>query len=573
MKKSDSLKTSQTQRKQLSLPDQPVTVLNFWFCGGLLVILLVSIMARDITRPFYGLHSWADAHGPWLARVQVKYGFGYTKGLYTWAVGDPPTQNPSRYLDHPQLPGLFNAAAMAVLGINTWALRATNIVATIAALLLFLKILHGLLDDKTALLAGLFFCMFPLIGYFGVNMWLYPFGLLAVFCYLVLIKEIPRQPDHPKLYSIGLTLGLFFALQLGWEGFFFALAIGVHYLCRCIHHRTFPKKSLLAILIVAPLSSLLLDFIIMAAGYGWDFNKIVELYKWRSAKGEMPEFVWSEWFKKLWEFAVTNFTLPILLAAIAYLTLGQLIIFTGPKPQRQNERRPGQFPQFWLFAIIPISQLLLLRGALWRHQTWERPLAPLDAIAAALGVMLLFDILKKIHRRLAYAVVATLVGVLLVYCAIGTNYYYAIRWQSPRKIEMLETLKRNIPPDKMLLSTMLPDEGFVVNQHSSKGSHYRPEVAWHLDREIRQALVIKDGKVMVDETIKDIEQKAATGKYPYYLIPVASGLEPLISQLQKRYKFEYIQGDEGESTKDGKFIRAGMLNYMIFDLHSKISSL
>jgi hypothetical protein len=567
-------------KKEASL-NQAGKTLNFWFCGGLLVVLLVSIMARDITRPFYGLHSWADAHGPWLARVQLKYGFGYTKGLYTWAVGDPPTENPSRYLDHPQLPGLLNAAAMAVLGINNWALRATNVVATIAALLLFLKILRGLLDDKTALLAGLFFCLFPLIGYFGVNMWLYPLGFFVIFCYLVLIKEIPRQPERSKLYAVWLALGLFFLLQISWEGFFFALAIGVHYLCRCIHRRTFPQKSMLAILIVAPLSSLALDFTIMTASYKWDFTKIVELYKWRSAKGEMPEFLWDAWFAKLWEFAVTNFTLPILLTAIAYLTFGQLLIFMGPKPERQNEqgsrsagaqRRPGQFPQFWLFAIIPLSQLLILRGALWRHQTWERPLVPLVAIAAALGIMLLADILKKIHRRLAYAGVVTLVGVFLVYCVIGTNYYYAIRWQSPRKIEMLDMLNRNIPPDKMLLSTMLPTEGFVVNQHISKGSHYRPEVAWHLDREIRQALIIKDGKVMVDETIKDIEQKAETGKYPYYLIPVAPGLEPLISQLQKRYKFEYIQGNEGQSSKDGKFIKAGMSNYIIFDLHSNISS-
>jgi len=552
--------------------NQTGKTLNFWFCGGLLVILLASIMTRDITRPFYGLHSWADAHGPWLARVQLKYGFGYTKGLYTWAVGNPPTENPSHYLDHPQLPGLLNAAAMAVLGINNWALRATNVVATIVALLLFLKILRTLLDDKTALLAGLFFCLFPLIGYFGVNMWLYPLGFLAIFCYLAIIKAIPQQPEHVKLHRIGLALGLFFALQVNWEGFFFALAIGVHYVCRCIHRRTFPEKSLLAILIVAPLSSLALDFTIMAAGYGWDFNKIVELYKWRSAKGEMPEFIWGEWFARLWEFAVTNFTLPILLTAIAYLTFGQLLIFMEPKPERIGERRPRQFPQFWLFATIPFSQLLLLRGALWRHQTWERPLAPLIAIAAALGIMLLADILKKIHHRLAYTIIVLLVGVFLIYCVIGTNYYYAIRWQSPRKIEMLDMLNRNIPPDKMLLSTMLSTDGFVVNQHSSKGSHYRPEVAWHLDREIRQALVIKDGKVMVDETIKNIEQKTATGKFPYYLIPLLPELSPLISQLQKLYQFQYVQGDEGQSSKDGKFIKAGMPNYMIFNLNSKISS-
>ncbi|MFA5238459.1 MAG: glycosyltransferase family 39 protein [Phycisphaerae bacterium] len=540
--------------KKETLLNQTNETPNFWFCGALLVILLASIMARDITRPYYGLHSWADAHGPWLARVQLKYGFDYTKGLFTWAVGDPPTKNPLHYLDHPQLPGLINAATMAVLGINTWALRVENIIATIAALLLFLKILRGLLDDKTALLSGLFFCMFPLTGYFGVNMWVYPLGFLAIFCYLAIIKAIPTQQEHPKLYRIGLALGLFFALQVNWEGFFFAFAIGVHYVCRCIYRRTFPEKSLLAILIIAPLSSLALDFAIMASGHGWDFNKIVELYKWRSAKGEMPEFLWGKWFARLWEFAVTNFTLPILLTAIAYLTLGQLIVFTEPKPEGTGQRRPRQFPQFWLFATIALSQLLILRGALWPHQTWERPLVPLVAIAAAQGVMLLFDILKKIHRKLAYAVVITLAGVFLVSCAIGTNYYYAIRWQSPRKIEMLEMLNKNIPPDKSLLSL----EDFIVNQHPVKGAFYRPEVAWYLDREIVKA-----------STLAEVLEYAKTGRYPYYLIPAVKETEPFISQLTQYFKYQYVPGDPGEM-KNGKFYKAAMMPYMIFDLTRKV---
>jgi hypothetical protein len=354
-----------------------------------------------------------------------------------------------------------------------------------------------------------------------------------------------------------LAISLFVALQFGWTAFFYAFAIGLHYVARCVFRRQFPEKSLLAILILAPLLSLALNFTIMAGGHGWDISKIIELYKWRSAKGEMQEFLWSAWFKKLWEFAITNFTLPILITAMAYLTLGQWFVFMEPKPERKDNRRPRQFPQFWLFFIIPVSQLFILRGALWKHQTWEMPLGPLIAIAAALGVMVLADILKKVHPRLATAAVLGMIGLFFVFCTIGTNYYYAIRWQPPEKIRMFKMLNQKIRPNKALLSF----ESFIVYQHEVKGAFYRPEIAWYLDREITRA-----------RTIEEIQDFAATGRYPYYLIPRTKKLLPLTNQLSQRYKYQYIPRAPEERTKDGKFLKAGMMPYMIFDLKSKTSS-
>jgi len=533
--------------------NQSSNIVGFWFCAGLLAVLLASILARDITRPFYGLHSWADAHSSWAARVHLKYGLGYTKGFSVRTVGYPPVENPYRYLDHPQLTSLLNAAAMAVLGVHTWSLRALNLTTTIITLLLFLKILRGLLDDRTALLAGLFFCLFPVIGYFGVILWLYPLTFLAILCYLKLIKEIESDPKRKSLYSFGLAFGLFFALQVSWEGFFFAMAIGVHYVCRCIHRRTFPAKSLLAILIIAPLGSLALNFIIMAAGHGWDFQKIIDLYKWRAGAAEVGTHDWGDWFAKFWEFAQTNFTLPILITTIVYLTIGQLFVFMEPKPEKEHKCRPRQFPQFFLFLMPPVFQLFLLKGCLWKHQTWERPFCFFIAIAAAQGVMLLGDVLKKINKKAAYTAMTVMVAVISIFCIKGVSYYYGIRWQSPAKIKMFEMLKKKMPPDKALLSF----EPFVVDQHSAKGAFYRPEIAWHLDRDIVQV-----------RSFTEIQKYAQTGRYPYYLVPVVDQLAPLTSQLRKYYKFDYVPGNPGQ-TKYGKFYRAGMYPYMIFDLRSK----
>jgi len=540
------------QTDSSNLPDKNT---GFWLCAGLLAILVASIMSRDITRPFYGLHSWAEAHGPWLARAHLTYGFKYTKGFMTHAVGNPPSKNPSRYLDHPQLSCLLDTAAMAVLGIHTWSLRVVNIAATVVALLLFLKILKGLVDEKTALLAGLFFCLFPLIGYFGVNMWLYPFTLWAVWNYLVIIGGLNAGPEPAKSHKIALAFCLFIMLQMAWECFFFAMGIGVHYVCRCIYRRTWPDKSLLAILIIAPLGSLALDFVIMAAGYGWNWQKIIDLYKWRAGSGEMKEHIWSKWFAQFWEYAVYNFTLPLLIIAIVYLTFGRLFVFMSKTSEKAASGISRRFPHFWLFILPPVLQLFILKGCLWRHQTWERPFCFPIAIAAALGVMLLADILKNTHKRLAGSVTAVLIGLCFVFSATGTNFYYEMRWQSPAKIAMLEMLKQNIPPDKAFLSM----EDFIVNQHPAKGAFYRPEVAWHLDREVVQAA-----------TLAEVLRYAETGRYPYYLIPRVEATMPLINELSQRYKSHSVPGDPGEM-KDDKFYKAGMMPYMIFDLTSKAS--
>lgn len=545
---------------------QPNQTPVFWLYAGLMAVLLASIWTREITRPFYGLHSWGQASGAWVARAHVKYGLAYTKGMATWAVGDPPPKNPNRYVDHPQLGSLIAAVAMTVFGINEWSIRIPWIAVSLVTFLIFLKILWGLLDDKTALLAGLLYALFPLSAYFAFGGWGTLFSFSALWCYLVLTGLLKTGPKPSFLHKFGLAAGLFMSLQFGWEGFFYAFAIGLHYVSRCIRRRQMPDKNLLAILVIAPLSSLALNFTIMAGGYDWDFGKIVELYKWRSAKGEleqtMQEFEWGLWLAKFWEFALTNFTLPVLLAAIIYLTFGQLVIFTQPKPDRKEDRRPRQFPQFWLFAITPISQLLILRGALWRHQTWEQPLGQLIAISVALAIMLLADALAKIHRRLAAACVVVLITVFFISCAMGTNYYYAVRWQPEAKIEMFKMLNKAIPPDKALLSY----EDFIVNQHSSKGAFYRPEIAWYLDREITPA-----------RTFEEVQRYAATGRYPYYLVPyvapvaAAEQLSLLVNQLEKRYNRQYIPGDQGARTKDGKFLRAGMTSYLIFDLRGKVS--
>lgn len=600
------IKRSKQKQKSLNIPLIRLNKFHlFWICVLLLSILLIAIMARDIKKPLTELHSWGRAHDAWVARSHVKYGLTYTKGFDTFAVGYPPPEKPTRYLDHPILFTLINAAAMTVLGTNEWSLRVMNIISTIVAMLIFLKILRHLVDDITALLAGLFFCLFPLIAFFGVNMWLYPLVFLAFFCYLALIgalKDTPPKKWHKPL----LALALFFAIQMTWEGFFFAMALGIHYVCHCIRRKKLTDKHLLAILAISPFASLALNFVILAAGQSWELHRLFELAKIRATSGEMQNLKWGHWFARFLEHALTNFSLPVLLATILFLTLGQIY---AAYQKGKSLSYSLKFPHFWLFFMPPLFQLTLLRGTLWPHQYWERPMAPLLAIATALSIIILFDILKKFNFILSIITPAALTILLCASCWLGIDYYYGLKWENPKRMEMFKLLNTKIPPDKTLLSF----DPLTVDQFPGvKAASYRPEIAWYLDREI-----VESGKnfiylnpqrnlaVNIKKALDDIENKEKTGKYPYYLVPLAYSeinraagrktpvvnMQQFLNELARRYKvdsqYEYIPWvtkkvpwteyvpwiyKMNPYAQQETFYRRGMMPQVIFDLSRKVNS-
>ena len=109
---------------------------------------------------------------------------------------------------------------------------------------------------------------------------------------------------------------------------------------------------------------------------------------------------------------------------------------------------------------------------------------------------------------------------------------------------MFSELNKQLAPDQTLLSF----ETLIVEQNKIKGYFYRPEVAWYLDREIKQVT-----------KLKDIVNLANTGKYPRYIMPAVSynlQLETLGQQLSQLYKYEYVAAVKNEPG----------FPYLVFDL-------
>jgi hypothetical protein len=84
-----------------------------------------------ITRPFCCLHSWAAVDRAWSAGNHLNYGLGYTKGLYTLAVGNPPPAHPRRYVSHPSLTTLVPVFGMLLFGTEEWQIRLFDLILSI----------------------------------------------------------------------------------------------------------------------------------------------------------------------------------------------------------------------------------------------------------------------------------------------------------------------------------------------------------------------------------------------------------------------------------------------------------
>jgi hypothetical protein len=435
----------------------------------------------------------------------------------TMALGCPPPENPKRYYDHPQYGGLISAGVMWLFGVNEWALRLGMLIMDLAVLILLMAILRRFMGDWPALLAGLLLAMFPISAYFGLGGWMTITVMGAFWMYLAIAFEAPERPARWWHY-VALGTLLFTCVQLGWSGFFYAAAIGIHYVLTCIVRRKWPQWGLLAVMVAPPLASAVMVFTVMLAGFDWDYHRIIDLYKWRAAKGEMTGlmqggFNWGAWFERAWDFGLSNFTWPVLMAAggyLVYLAIAHIYRLAGPfGPTAGPPRRIAQpFPLALLFLLPGLLQMFILRGALWPHQFWERPLGPFIAIAAALGILLIGRSLRQVHRAVAVAVMAGAV-VLCGWASVeGANYYYSIVWNCPEKIAMWKELNRLIPPDKELATFDRELDSLISTQSAAKGAVYHGEPAWYIDR------------VMVDaNTPEQVEALRTNKKAPVYLMP------------------------------------------------------
>lgn len=524
---------------------------------ALLVLLFAVLAARDIGRPFQGLHSWEDANAAWSARSHLTYGLGYTHGFPTLAVGIPPPATPPRYLDHPPLPALLDAGAMALFGRHEWSLRLAALLLTAACLPLLVAILRRLYDDATALLATLLYVLFPITDYFYAAptmwSWMLPFIFGSWWCYLVLIGGLREGPIPGARHRWALAVCLFFTIQLGWLGVFYAAGMGSHYLIRCLRLRRPPDLGLFAILSLVPLASFALDIGLLLAARGWDVKALIGLFTWRSSvTGERARTL-APWFARQWELLQSNFSLPVLIFAAGY-AVSLIVRAFRSRSSRDGDGAPRPAPHpfahAWLFFFPGLSYMAVFREQFWVHHMVYIPLSVPLAVASALGLRSLWDFLAPKSRAAADAVMCGAIALTLGCCAHALNLYHGARWVSPVEVQIMKTLNLRMAPDESLLSYA----EYWVADNPYKLTHIRPEIAWYLDRSINAVQSLAD----LDRVLS-----SPSGKYPFYLVDTSQAPGDLVDALKARYPFEMFQGNRYDL---GPPEIIGFADQLLFDL-------
>jgi tetratricopeptide (TPR) repeat protein len=523
---------------------------------GILVFIFVLLAARDINRPFTGLHSWDQAQDAWSARSILNYRLGYTKGLTTMAVGNPPPAVPPWYLDHPQLPPLLDAGAMALFGRNEAALRLASLITTAASLPFLIALLRRLYDEETAILATFLFIVFPITPYFNYSCscWILPFMLLAYWCYLTLIGELRDAPPPGKRHLLGLGLALFALPQLFWTGLLYTAAIGSHYLLRCLAKRRRPDRPLLLTLILSPAISAIAAFGVLLCARTGGWRSLLGVYLWRARMTNDSGRTTLGWALNQWEMLQNNFTLPAVLIVGAYLAYRALVRIRALRAGVERSDAPPQtsraFDHAWILVMPSILHAAVFSESLWVHNHDYKWFALPFAIAAALGILQMRDSLLTRGAALANAATLIVLAVVCGFAARGINNYYAVRNWSTAEVDLFKHLNSEMAPDE----TLLTYQSYLMVENPHKLSYFRPEVAWYLDRDMAVAT-----------TLEDIERRAATKKYPYYLVPQDLAPPALIEQLKARYAWGIVQVRRDQDTP-GVFDEGDEL---VFDLRGE----
>jgi hypothetical protein len=185
----------------------------------------------------------------------------------------------------------------------------------------------------------------------------------------------------------------------------------------------------------------------------------------------------------------------------------------------------------------------------------------------------LFNWLRGVNVRVAWAGAVVALGLLMAGCLVSTSYYYGVLWQRPEMARMFERVRGLVPPSQHLLSF----ESYRFDQKPGvKAASIRPEIAWYLDREID-----------VSRDLDEIDRKAQAGEYAYYLTPVAhprtevaAQLARLVPTLRTRYRivatFPEIRDEKRYLPwfpRDPQHLRTyrdGMLPHQLFDLRERV---
>jgi 4-amino-4-deoxy-L-arabinose transferase-like glycosyltransferase len=427
-------------------PEAPAPLASF--VRPLVLAVSLLLLCRDVAAPFNGWHEFNSAMYSQFARNHLQYGFAYTAFYCTWGDTLDAPETPQRYLNHPPLIALWTAASLLVFGDHEWAGRLVPIAATVGSTALLMTIFSRLGGSLFGALAGFFFATLPIVAYFGRMIdHVAPvqfFSLLMVHGYLEwtgLYDGRARPRRGALCYGAGCVLGI----GTGWAALLPAGLLGAWHSVR-VARRT-GEARLLGWLVALPALSFGAVVAHIAAGCGWDFGMLRELFAGRSMGGEGGRQPWSAWLALQGVHFLRNFTWPGAVAA----TLSVLFLAV-PLLRRTTRGAALRSPLVGSLAVVVtltglhgLLYVVLFKNESWFHDYWQFFLAPFVAASLAALVVTAHDALAPLAPRPWPLALSLMLLAPMPWAAASLDFYAAGRQIDPRQVEALVKLGQLVP--------------------------------------------------------------------------------------------------------------------------------
>lgn len=279
--------------------------------SGILFLLTLLIVGKNLDKPFYGIHDWNGARYGNIARNYLRYGI-FTLGFSQVENGGLVSSGEFKYLTHyPPLLPILISLSYRLFGISEWATRLVTLIASAGTIVSLYLIGRTIFTEKEGIMVSLLALATPMVRYFGKNPVHEPLALFFASCaFLGAILIAKKRSKGWVLVWSGLVL----SLLTNWLGVFLLASLTV------LLFKEVEKKRLLAFYIVSSL--ILVGHFIQTRYLTGSFlgGGLGEAFLQRTALGgasEVTPFNFVEFLDRVRLWVFTNFSASLTLASLA----------------------------------------------------------------------------------------------------------------------------------------------------------------------------------------------------------------------------------------------------------------
>jgi 4-amino-4-deoxy-L-arabinose transferase-like glycosyltransferase len=399
----------------------------------LFIIIIYAILLRVDSFNSIWLQNISGHDGAFysmIARNYLRYGWLNIKFAQFLDAG-PLQPDSVPYTRHPPLFPILVSISFKLFGIHEWAARLVPLIFSVGTIIAFYLLVSKVWNQRIALLSCFIMSLMPMASYYGVelssegNMILFSF-ILTTYFYILYLE------NRRVLYLILIISSFLLGALTDWPAFYSPLLLSLHYIL--FSKQPMKHKSFFAFPIFASFVFICLFFIypkILTGSYSAIMSKFLYRIGSSSSDREIGQtFTIMQWFKKLFSYYLKLYTVPILILS--------LIWFANFIKKLVNGETLSKDIVVIIFLLFGLIHIFLGRQGAWIHPYWSAPLIPGLAIASALPLEAIYNLVSR--PSIKYGLIAksgfflSLLG-LIVYCTLRVHSLHQVPGNIPYDYE------------------------------------------------------------------------------------------------------------------------------------------